>query len=120
MVAVCFIELLPNELVTQIILRCIKGEPVIRLLILRNRVCGTFRRIYDSYEVLLHVSLREHRQVCKNHYVRSLLEERFCLAKHPEALCFEGMERLMRRQNSDEVLNSSERPLPRTPVRSTS
>ena len=91
MAAVCFMELLPNELVTQIILRCIKGEPVIRFLILRNRVCGTFRRICDSDEVLLQVSLRELRQECKNRYVRSLLEERFRLAKHPEALCFEGM-----------------------------
>ena len=50
------------------------------------------------------MSLRELRQVCKNCYVRSLLEERFHLAKHPEALCFEGMERLMRRRNPDEGL----------------
>jgi hypothetical protein len=66
-------------------------------MILRNKIRGTFRRICDSDEVLLHVSLRELRQVCKNRYVRSCFERCFHEANYPEALCFKGMERLMRR-----------------------
>jgi hypothetical protein len=52
----------------------------------------------------MHVSLRDLREVCKNRYVRSFFERRFCEANHPEALCFEGMERLMRRRNPDKGL----------------
>jgi hypothetical protein len=51
--------LLPDELVTQIIIHSIKDEPIFHFLNLRNKICGTFRRICDSNEVLLHVSLRE-------------------------------------------------------------
>jgi hypothetical protein len=87
-----------------IIIQSIKHEPVIRFPILRNKIHGTFWRICDSDEVLLHVSLRELRKVCKNHYFRSCFERRFCEANHPEALCFEGMERLMRRRNPDKCL----------------
>jgi hypothetical protein len=43
------------------------------------------------------VSLRDLREACKNRYVRSCFEWRFREANHLEALCFEGMERLMRR-----------------------
>jgi hypothetical protein len=82
----------------------IKDEPVIYFLILCNQICGTFRRICDSDEVLLHVSPHEFRQLCKNHYVRSCFERRFCEANHPETLCFEGMEWLMRWQNLDKGL----------------
>jgi hypothetical protein len=71
---------------------------------LRNKIYGTFWRIYDSDEVLMHVSLRDLRQVCKNRYIRSFFEWRLCKANHPEALCFEGMERLMRQQNPDKGL----------------
>jgi hypothetical protein len=39
-----------------------------------------------------------------NRYVRSCFERRFHEANHPEALCFEGMERLMRRRNPDKGL----------------
>jgi hypothetical protein len=34
------------------------------------------------------VSLRDLREACKNRYVRSYFERRFCKANHPEALCF--------------------------------
>jgi hypothetical protein len=36
------------------------------------------------------VSLRDLCEVCKNHYVRSCFERRFCKANHSKALCFEG------------------------------
>jgi hypothetical protein len=42
--------------------------------------------------------------VCKNHYVRSCFKWRFREANHPEAFCFEGMERLMRQRNPDKGL----------------
>jgi hypothetical protein len=51
--------------------------------------------------LILHVSLRDLREVCKNRYVRLCFERRFREANHPESLCFEGMERLMRRQMKD-------------------
>jgi hypothetical protein len=97
-------QLLPDELVTQIIIHSIKDKPVFHFLNLRNKICGTFRRIYDFDEVLLHMSLRDLHRVCKNRYVMSCFERRFREANHPEALCFEGMERLMRRQNPDKGL----------------
>jgi hypothetical protein len=101
MATVCFMQLLPDDLVTQIVIHSIKDEPVIHFLNLRNKIRGTFRRICDSDEVLLHVSLHDLCRVCKNRNVRSCFERRFPEANHPEALCFEGMERLMRRQNPD-------------------
>jgi hypothetical protein len=82
-------------------IHCITNEPVLHFLNLGNKICGTFWRIYNFDEVLLHVSLRDLREACKNRYVRSCFERRFHEANHPEALCFEGMERLMRRQNLD-------------------
>jgi hypothetical protein len=42
MAAVCLMQLLPDDLITQIIIHFIKDEPVIRFLILRNKICGTF------------------------------------------------------------------------------
>jgi hypothetical protein len=104
MPAVCLLQLLPNELVTQIIIHSIKDEPIFHFLNLRNKICGTFQCICDSDEVLLHVLLHDLHEVCKNRYVRSCFERRFCEANHPEALCFEGMERLMRRWNPDKGL----------------
>jgi hypothetical protein len=104
MPAVCLMQLLPDELVTQIIIYSIKNEHVFHFLNLRNKICGTFQRICDSDEVLLHVSLRDLREVCKNRYVKSCFERRFREANHLEALCFEGMETLMRRRNPDKVL----------------
>jgi hypothetical protein len=71
---------------------------------LQNKICGTFWCICNSDEVLLHVSLRHLREACKNHYVRSCFEWRFCEANHPEALCFEGIVRLMRWRNPDKGL----------------
>jgi hypothetical protein len=50
------------------------------------------------------VSLRDLHRLCKNRYVRSCFERRFYEANHLEALCFEGMERLMRRRNPDKGL----------------
>jgi hypothetical protein len=104
MPAVCLMQLLPDELVTQIIIHSIKDEPIFHFPNLRNKIYGTFQRICDSVEVLLHVSLRDLREVCKNRYVRSCFEQRFRKANHLEALCFEGMERLMRRRNPDKGL----------------
>jgi hypothetical protein len=93
--------LLPDELLTKIIIHSIKDVAVFHFLNLRNKICGTFRCICNSDEVLLHVSLRDLREACKNRYVRSCFERRFREANHPEALCFEGMVRLMRWRNPD-------------------
>jgi hypothetical protein len=77
---------------------------VFHFLNLRNKICGTFQRICNSDEVLLHMSLCDLREACKNRYVRSCFLRRFREANHPEALCFEGMVRLMRRRNPDKGL----------------
>jgi hypothetical protein len=103
-VVVCLMLLLPVELLTKIIIHSIKDVAVFHFLNLRNKICGTFRCICNSDEVLLHVSLRDLHSACKNRYVRSCFERRFREANHPEALCFEGMVRLMRRQNPDTSL----------------
>jgi hypothetical protein len=103
-VAVCLMLLLSDELLTKIIIHSIKDVAVFHFLNLRNKICATFRRIYNSDEVLLYVSLRDLREACKNRYVRSCFERRFREANHPEALCFEGMVRLMRRRNPDKGL----------------
>jgi hypothetical protein len=96
--------LLPDELLTKIFIHSIKDEPIFHFLNLRNKIYGTFRRIYNSDEVLLHVSLRDLHEACKNRYVRSCFERRFREANHSEALCFKGMERLMRQRNPDKGL----------------
>jgi hypothetical protein len=96
--------LLLDELLTKIIIHSIKDVAVFHFLNLRNKICGTFLRICNSDEVLLHMSLRDFREACKNRYVRSCFERHFRKANHPEALCFEGMVRLMRRQNPDKGL----------------
>jgi hypothetical protein len=97
--AVCLMLLLPDELLTKIIIHSIKDVAVFHFLNLRNKICSTFRRICNSDEVLLHVSLRNLHSACKNRYVRSCFERRFREANHPKALCFEGMVRWTRRQN---------------------
>jgi hypothetical protein len=104
MATVCLMLLLPDELLTKIIIHSNKDVAVSHFLNLRNKICDTFRRICNSDEVLLHVSLCHLREACKNRFVRSCFERRFCEANHPEALCFEGMVRLMRRQNLDKGL----------------
>jgi hypothetical protein len=120
MVVVCLMLLLPDELFTKIIIHYIKDVAVFHFLNLRNKICGTFWRICNSNEVLLHVSLRDLHEACKNHYVRSCFERRFCEANRPEALCFEGMVRLMRRRNPDKGLKLiGMSPLLKTPVPST-
>jgi hypothetical protein len=53
------------------------------------------------YYCTCHCVLRE---ACKNRYVRLCFEKRFREANHPEALCFEGMVRLMKRRNPDKGL----------------
>jgi hypothetical protein len=103
-VVVCLMLLLPDELLTKIIIHSIEDVAVFHFLNLRNKICGTFRRICNSDEVLLHVSLRDLREACKNRYVRSCFEWRFRKANHPEALFLEGMESLMRRRNLDKGL----------------
>jgi hypothetical protein len=102
--AVCLMLLLPDALLTKIIIHSIKDVAVFHFLNLRNKICGTFQCICNSNEVLLHVSLGELRLACKNCYVRSCFERRFREAFHLEALCFEGMVRLMRRWNPDNGL----------------
>jgi hypothetical protein len=58
--------LLLDELLTKIIIHSIKDLSVFHFLNLRNKICSTFRRICNSDEVLLHVSLRDLRDVCRN------------------------------------------------------
>jgi hypothetical protein len=60
--AVCLILLLPDELLTKIIIHSIKDVAVFHFLNLRNKIYDTFRRICNSDEVLLHVSLRDLRE----------------------------------------------------------
>jgi hypothetical protein len=84
----CLMQLLPDELLTKTIIHSIKDEPVFHFLNLRNKICNTFRCICNSDEVLLHMLLRDLRDTCRNHYVRSCFERRFREANHPEALCF--------------------------------
>jgi hypothetical protein len=84
----CLMLLLLDELLTKTIIHSIKDEPVFHFLNLRNKICNTFRRICNSDEVLLHMLLRDLRDTCRNHYVRSCFERRFREANHPEALCF--------------------------------
>jgi hypothetical protein len=83
---VCLMLLLPDELLTKIIIHSIKDVAVFHFLNLRNKICGTFRRICNSDEVLLHVSLHDLREACKNHCVRSCFERHLCEANDPEAL----------------------------------
>jgi hypothetical protein len=72
--AVCFMLLLADELLTKIIIHSIKDVVVFHFLNLRNKICSTFRRICNSDEVLLHVSLCDIRSACKNRYVRLCFE----------------------------------------------
>jgi hypothetical protein len=104
MAAVCLMLLLPDELLTKITIHYIKDVVVFHFLNLHKKICGTFWRIYNSNEVLLHVSLRDLHEACKNCYVRSCFEQSFHEANHLEALCFEGMVRLMRWRNPDKGL----------------
>jgi hypothetical protein len=97
--AVCLMQLLPDELLTKTIIHSNKNVAVFHFLNLRNKICSTFRRICNSDEVLLHVLLCDLRSACKNRYIWSCFERRFRDANHPEALCFEGMVRLMRQRN---------------------
>jgi hypothetical protein len=96
--------MLSDELLTKIIIHSIKNEPVFHLLNLCTKIYSTFRHICISDEVLLHVSVRDLCDACRNRYVRSCFEQRFREANHLEALCFEGTERLMRRRNPDKGL----------------
>jgi hypothetical protein len=96
--------LLLDELLTKIIIHSIKDEPVFRFLNIRNKIYNTFRRICNSDEVLLHVSLCDLCDACKNRYVRSCFEQRFREANHPEELFFEGMDKVMRWRNPDKGL----------------
>jgi hypothetical protein len=81
--AVCLMLLLPDELLTKIIIHSIKDVVVFHFINLRNKICGTFRCICNSDEVLLHVSLRDLRSACKNRYVKSCFEWCFHEANHP-------------------------------------
>jgi hypothetical protein len=96
--------LLPDELLTKIIIHSIRDQSVFHFLNLDTKICSTFQCICNSNEVLLHVLLCDLRDARRNHYVRSCFERHFSEPNHPEAFCFEGMERLMRRQNPDKGL----------------
>jgi hypothetical protein len=96
--------LLLDELITKIIIHIIKDVTVFHSLNLRNKICGTFWCICNSDEVLLHVSLRDLHEACKNRYVRLCFERHFHEANHLKTLCFKGMVRLMRRRNPDKGL----------------
>jgi hypothetical protein len=74
MVAVCLMLLLPDKLLTKNIIHSIKDVAVFHFLNLRNKICDTFWRICNFDEVLLHVSLRDLREACKNCYIRSCFE----------------------------------------------
>jgi hypothetical protein len=74
--------LLPDELLTKIIIHSIKDEPVFHFLNLRTKIDITFRHICNSDEVLLRVSLRDLCDACRNRYVRSCFERRFREANH--------------------------------------
>jgi hypothetical protein len=74
-VAVCLMLLLPDELLTKIFIHSIKDVAVFHFLNLRNKICGTFRRICNPDEVLLHVSVRDLRSACKNRYGRVWMED---------------------------------------------
>jgi hypothetical protein len=104
MAVLCLMLLLPDELFTKIIIHSIKDVAIFHFPNHLNKIYGTFRRICNSDEVLLHVSLRDLHEACKNDYIRWCFEYRFCEANHLEALCFEGMVRLMRRRNPDQGL----------------
>jgi hypothetical protein len=67
--------LLPDDLITRSSSTPARMSPSFIFLIIRNQICGTFRRIWNSDDVLLHVSLSELRQVFKNCYVRSCFED---------------------------------------------
>jgi hypothetical protein len=49
--AVCLMLLLPDELLTKIIIHSIKDVAVFHFLNLRNKICGTFLHICNSIEV---------------------------------------------------------------------
>ena len=99
--AMFLLMLLPEDMITRILLRVIEDGGVTQYLILR-RVCVTFRCFYDDTWVLQRLSLRELRYHCRGRWpVLGLhFEERFRLAGHPEAICYEGMEGLMTRPST--------------------
>jgi hypothetical protein len=86
MAVVCLMLLLLDELLTKIIIHSIKDVADFYFLNLCNKICSTFRRIRNSDEVLLYMSLRDLHDACKNRYVRSCFERRFREANHPKAL----------------------------------
>jgi hypothetical protein len=104
MAAMCLMLILPDELLTKVIIHYIKDVSVFHFLNLHNKICITFRCICNSDEVLLHVLLHDLREACKNRDVRSCFERCFRNANQPEAFFFEGMVRLMRRGNPDKGL----------------
>jgi hypothetical protein len=79
MPTVCLMLLLPDELLTKIIIHSIEDEPVFHFLKLCTKICGTFRCICNSDEVLLHVLLGDLHVACRNCYVRSCFE--WCFAR---------------------------------------
>jgi hypothetical protein len=93
----CFLLMLPEDLIIQIILLAIEnGGDIIQYLKL-CQVCRTFRRICHDKMMINLLSLRQIRYYSHPHLpdLESYTEQRFLRANHPEALCYNGMERLM-------------------------
>lgn len=97
--ALCFLLLLPDELIQEIFLRVIEDGNVLNYLWLRG-ACVQSRRFCDDTAVIHSRSLREHRYYTWRRLPVANLrfEERFRLAGHREAICYEGMEILMTRK----------------------
>jgi hypothetical protein len=81
--AVCLMLLLPDELLTKIIIHSIKGVAIFHFLNLRNEICGTFWRICNSDEVLLHVSLFvRHARIATSGHALSSVSARPIIWRH--------------------------------------
>jgi hypothetical protein len=61
---VCLMLLLPDEILTKIIIHSIKDVVIFYFLNIHNKIRGTLWRICNSNEVPLHVSLCDLREAC--------------------------------------------------------
>jgi hypothetical protein len=103
--------LLPEDLITRILLHFIESEDEHGLpgkreaaYMMLRQVRVMFRRFCDSPEVLLRLSLREFRDPLSRRpdvllYLVLPFEDRFHLAGSHEVVCYEGMVRLMTRRD---------------------
>lgn len=84
-----------EELITQILLLANENMPPWYLQL--RKVCTTFQRICDAPDVLHRLSLCKLRDYCYQTYEAEGLffEARFLHYGHPEAVCYDGMNRLV-------------------------